>query len=163
MEGDRGERWKAGKFDYGYEGEMCMEKSLKMRVCRNKAAFTLVEVLIALALGMLVFLPALAAFNSALKAGGRHAEISLLHVAAATALETRVAVLRRGEAVAARDVCQGAERVVMRVRREEEPPAQTVEAVAEQTEDLRCTFTRTLFPPIRRIAESTPEPENSIP
>lgn len=134
-----------------------------MRVYREKAGFTLVEVLIALTLGMMAFLPALAAFNSVLRAGGRHAEMCRLHVAAATALEMRAAVLRRGEMVSALDVRQGVERVVVRVRNGETFATQTVEAVAERTEGTRRTFVRTLFPPIRRAVEAEPVPEGLIP
>lgn len=129
----------------------------------NKAGFTLVEVLIALSLAMLALLPALAAFNSALKASGRHSEGCRLHVAAATALETRAAERRRGEPISTLGVRQGVERVVVRVRQGEDPPSQTIEVVAERTEDMRRTFARTLFPPIRRVAESVPTIEDSAP
>lgn len=134
-----------------------------MQNCRNKSGFTLVEVLIALSLGMVALLPALAAFNSALKASGRHSEGCRLHVAAATALETRAAGLRRGDPVSALDVRQGVERVVVRVREGEDPPSQTIEVVAERTENMRRTFVRTLFPPIRRVVESVPKMEDSAP
>jgi len=134
-----------------------------MRGYRKKAGFTLVEVLIALSLGMLAFLPALAAFNSALKASGCHAEMCRLHVAAATALETRAALLRRGEMALALGVREGAERVVVRVRKGEGVSTRTVEVVATQTEDTRSVFVRTLFPPIRRVAESASVPEGAVP
>lgn len=124
--------------------------------CRRNRGFTLVEVLISLALGLLVLLPALGVFSAALKAVGRTETVCRAHVAAQAALQTTAASLRRGEPVDELQVYQSPQRVVVRVRQGEDPATQTVAARADVAPGESRSYTVTAFPPLKKTPPLNP-------
>lgn len=122
----------------------------------NSRGFTLVEVLIALALGMLVLLPALGVFSAALKAVGRTEAVCRAHVAAQVALQTTAASLRRAEPVDELQVFQLPVRVVVRVRQGEDPATQTISVVADVAGGESKSYTVIAFPPLRKNQSTNP-------
>ncbi len=130
--------------------------------CTNKEGFTLVEVLIALALGVLVMLPALGVFSAALRASGRTAATCQAHAAAQAALQTTAASLRRGEPADDLQVLQVPMRMVIRVRQGEDPATQTVTAVADSAAGESRSYSVVAFPPIQKSSPANPA-EDAVP
>jgi len=122
----------------------------------SRRGFTLVEVLIALALGILVLLPAMGVFSAALKAVGRTKAACRAHVAAQAVLHTTAASLRRGETVDELQVLQSPTRVVVRMRQSEDPATQTVSAVADVAEGEFKSYAVLAFPPLRKSHPTNP-------
>lgn len=110
--------------------------------------FTLVEVLIALALGALVFLPALGVFSTVLKASGHASMTCRAHVAAEAIVQTAAAGIRVGDAVDDLAVVADPIRVVMRTRRGEDPATITVTAAVDLTDGAAHTISLVAFPPL---------------
>lgn len=111
--------------------------------------FTLVEVLIALALGALVFLPALGVFSTVLKASGRSAETCRAHLAAETMAQSAAAGIRIGDEVEELRVAQRPMRVVVRTRRGDDPATVTVTAAADLADGGTHKLGIVAFPPLR--------------
>lgn len=130
--------------------------------CTNRNGFTLVEVLIALALGVLVMLPALGVFSAALKASSRTATTCQAHAAAQAALQTTAASLRRGEPADDLRVLQVPMRVVVRVRQGEDPATQTITAVADVAAGESRSYSVVVFPPIQK-SQPTNSAEGALP
>ncbi len=128
----------------------------------NKDGFTLVEVLIALALCVIVLLPALGVFSAALKASGRTATTCQAHAAAQAALQTIAASLRRGEPADDLQVLQVSMRVVVRVRQGEDPATQTVTAVADVAAGESRSYSIVVFPPLKKSQPADPV-EGAVP
>ena len=125
--------------------------------CASRNGFTLVEVLIALALGVLVMLPALGVFSASLKASGRTATLCQAHAAAQAALQTTAASLRRGEPADDLQILQVPMRVVVRVRQGEDSATQTVSAVADLATGESRSYSVVVFPPIQKSQPANPE------
>ncbi len=117
---------------------------------KNNTGFTLVEVLIALALGVLVMLPALGVFSASLKASGRTVTMCQGHAAAQAALQTTAAWLRRGEPTDDLQILQMPMRIVVRVRQGEDPATQSVTAVADGAAGESRSYSVVVFPPIKK-------------
>ncbi len=124
--------------------------------CPINRGFTLVEVLIALALGVLVLLPVLGVFSAALKAVGRTEAMCRAHVAAQAALQTTAASLRRAETVDELQVFQSPMRVVVRVRQGEDPATQTLSVAADVAEGESKSYGVIAFPPLRKSHPTNP-------
>ena len=130
--------------------------------CTSNVGFSLVEVLIALALGVLVMLPALGVFSSALKASGRTATTCQTHAVAQAALQTTAASLRRGEPVDDLQILQEPMRIVVRVRQGEDPATQTITAVADVAAGESRSYSVVVFPPIQK-SQPTNSAEGALP
>lgn len=123
----------------------------------HRYGFTLVEVLIALALAMLVLLPSLGVFSAALKASGRSEIVCRAHLVAETMVQTAAAGVRAGQTVDDLRVVESPVRVVLRVRHSEDPATVTVSAVADIADGETRETSQIAFPALSSDEKKKPE------
>lgn len=123
----------------------------------HRYGFTLVEVLIALALAMLVLLPSLGVFSAALKASGRSEMVCRSHIVAEAMVQTAAAGIRAGQTVDDLRVVESPVRVVLRVRHGEDPATVTVSAVADIADGETRETSQIAFPALNSDDKKKPE------
>ena len=123
----------------------------------HRHGFTLVEVLIALALAMLVLLPSLGVFSAALKASGRSETVCRAHIVAEALVQTAVAGIRTGKVVDELRVVENPVRVVLRMRHGDDPATTTVSAIADIADGETHETLQIAFPALNSDDKKKPE------